>query len=482
MNCDWFVVWLKVLIDVTLVGAAINACSNAASASSNRPCNERQAAAQAALKLVQSMEVRFGFKPNAAVVGAAIGALDGGAHAAATIDAATEAARGAAGGETTARGTTTAAATAKTSATTVALDQPPRKTKAANVKSKTSPRLPDLTAILAMSRALDESDRNNAHVSSSSNSRSSNIYAPFTSAKAGQVCNASGFRIRSSNNHAQPSGLDSSRSSTNEKISDFATPTTKELNNVNLNSEITAPSWSEDDYANAAADLTYEARTQWDLFPRAWPRRLAAVGHARSSSGFRSEDAINSASNGKSTGSSSGSSSAENKLTDTQTLDDYVEIDLHECPAALARSVLRCLLRDLEDVYAKHTLSNDDDETHGNVSTGAARKASNRDLRDFAAILWPLVDIYVVTGRGKSLNKLPLQPQHQSQQQGNSTRNPVAGEKLRKQQSAVLPSAMRQWLKNVRGPRVSRVVSNTGCFVLTKADLEAWLKAKQAKQ
>jgi len=471
-----------------LVGAAINACSNAASASAHRSHGERQAAAQAALKLVQSMENRFGLKPNAAVVGAAIESLDGGAkaRAAAVAGGVTSALEPTAIGtkvgtaavtlEPTSGGATVEGAAVASSGAATAK---PSKTKSRAAR-KTSARVPDLTAILAKSRALDQIESNSAH--GSNNSSEGN----FTTASIiGNTGNFTGLSPSScSSLYAQPPALNSSFNLSLEKASDSTTVSTdtisKEFQDA-ITGYIVLP-WSEDDYANAAADLVYEARTQWSLFPRAWPRRLAAVGQAKSNGGgSRSEGGSRSTGSSIDINTRNVSSVGNSEFVGAASepadlLDDYIEIDLHECPAALARIVLHCLLRDLEDVHAQHAPSHDSDKGAGwRKSMKSAGTGSNRELGASAAVLWPLVDIYVVTGRGKSLNKLPpqQQQQQQAQQQGNSQ------DKKKVRQSAVLPSAMRQFLKDVEGPRVSRVVSNTGCFVLTKADLEVWLNCKQ---
>jgi hypothetical protein len=145
-------------------------------------------------------------------------------------------------------------------------------------------------------------------------------------------------------------------------------------------------------------------------------------------------------------------------------LEGYAEMDLHECPAAVARAVLRCVLRDLEKAPDKPRLLPPKPAPQPPPQWPRASSPGSGDQSSAASALWPLVDLYVVTGRGRSLG-----------QKGNNAPQSASGKA-----QAVLPSATRAWLKAVGGPDVSRVVGNTGCFVLIKADLEAWRNARIA--
>ena len=87
------------------------------------------------------------------------------------------------------------------------------------------------------------------------------------------------------------------------------------------------------------------------------------------------------------------------------------EMDLHDCSAAVARTILRCFLQD--------------------VQAGVSRAAG---------------DVTVVTGKGL----------------GSGAEGPVLGH------------AARAFLSESGGPRVTEVPGNAGRFVLRGEDLEAW--------
>ena len=91
------------------------------------------------------------------------------------------------------------------------------------------------------------------------------------------------------------------------------------------------------------------------------------------------------------------------------------KIDLHDCSVAVAQTALSCFLRDL----------NGDD-----MAAQTQR------------------DVIVVTGRGN-----------------------------RSEGEAMLPSAMRAFLVDTRGPRVTEVPENPGRFILRRDELVEWLVA-----
>ena len=96
------------------------------------------------------------------------------------------------------------------------------------------------------------------------------------------------------------------------------------------------------------------------------------------------------------------------------------KIDLHDCTVAVAQTALSCFLRDLNSVDM------------------AAQKQR---------------DVIVVTGRGN-----------------------------RSEGEAVLPSAMRAFLVDTRGPRVTEVPENPGRFILHREALVEWLVAGRQKR
>ena len=91
------------------------------------------------------------------------------------------------------------------------------------------------------------------------------------------------------------------------------------------------------------------------------------------------------------------------------------KIDLHDCSVAVAQTALSCFLRDLNGVDM------------------AAQKQC---------------DVVVITGRGN-----------------------------RSEGEAVLPNAMRAFFVDTRGPRITEVPENPGCFILRREALVDWLVA-----
>ena len=89
-----------------------------------------------------------------------------------------------------------------------------------------------------------------------------------------------------------------------------------------------------------------------------------------------------------------------------------IEVDLHDCSAAVARTIMRCLLQDLR----------------------SGVRLSGRSLT-------------VVTGRGN---------------------NSDGGK-------AVLPSEIREFLVECKGPAFTDVLKNPGRFVLRKESLRSWV-------